>query len=147
MTKSRALAGACGWTRREAAGAVALRANHWLGLAAAPTFAVMAFLAALPGAGPAETLCPAARGAPLPGGMATMYVLMAVFHLTPWLRLIESATRRTESRPRPVPRTPPFMGYPDPVAPEQRSDHRRVDDRDRDTSRRPPRATLGAASL
>lgn len=47
----------------------------WLSLAAAPTFAAMALLTAMTGT--------AHDGA----GMPTMYLLMALFHLAPWLKL------------------------------------------------------------
>jgi hypothetical protein len=62
----------------------------WLSLAAAPTFAFMALLTAVPGGGPLDTLCSAAPGASPFGGMALMYLLMSAFHLGPWLRLISS---------------------------------------------------------
>jgi hypothetical protein len=58
----------------------------WLSLAAAPTFAIMALLAAVTGSGPLESLCSAAAS-PV-GGMVPMYLLMSAFHLPPWLRLI-----------------------------------------------------------
>lgn len=51
-----------------------------LGLTAAPTFAVMAALSALPGG---EAMC----ASPF-NGMGMMYGLMALFHLAPWLRLV-----------------------------------------------------------
>ena len=61
----------------------ALDAGGWLGLAAAPTFALMAW--AVAGAMP---ICASAPG-PLPvDGMAWMYLLMSLFHLPPWLRLV-----------------------------------------------------------
>lgn len=64
------------------------RAAGWLGLAAAPTFGVMALLAGALDSGAPDMLCSAAHhGSPL-GGMATMYVLMGVFHFPPWLRLV-----------------------------------------------------------
>ena len=61
-------------------------AAGWLRLAAAPTFAVMAVLSALPG-GASEAIC-STQGVPLLGGMTPMYVLMSVFHAPPWLNLI-----------------------------------------------------------
>ncbi|WP_081750600.1 hypothetical protein [Paracoccus pantotrophus] len=58
-------------------------AAGWLALAAAPCFAVMAWITA---ASPA--LCLSGPG-PLPlDGMTTMYLLMSLFHLPPWLRLV-----------------------------------------------------------
>jgi len=61
------------------------RAADWLSLAAAPTFAIMALLTALSGLGPARTICSAGPGSPA-AGMTAMYLLMAGFHLSPWLR-------------------------------------------------------------
>jgi len=66
--------------------AAASGAAGWLGLAAAPTFAVMALLACLPGAG-ADMMCSAAHGVSPLSGMVPMYVLMSAFHLAPWLKL------------------------------------------------------------
>ena len=60
---------------------------EWLSLAAAPTFAAMAVATAV-GGGPADMLCSAVPGSPL-GGMTAMYLLMAAFHLSPWLRRTE----------------------------------------------------------
>jgi hypothetical protein len=73
---------------RPAASGAALRTADWLNLAAAPTFAVMALLTAVPGDGPLDALCAAARGASPLGGMTVMYLLMSAFHAAPWLRLI-----------------------------------------------------------
>ena len=70
--------------------AAALGAAGWLGLAAAPTFAVMALLTAMPGGGAPDVLCSAAGASPL-GGMIPMYLLMSAFHSAPWLRLIAKA--------------------------------------------------------
>jgi hypothetical protein len=67
-------------------------ADRWLSLAAAPTFAVMALLTAMPGGGPMDILCSAAGASPL-GGMIPMYLLMSAFHSAPWLRLIAKAWR------------------------------------------------------
>ena len=81
-------------TQRETAGAcagsenpTALGATGWLGLAASPTFALMALTGVL-GSGPLDMLCSAAHG-PL-GGMVPMYLLMSAFHSAPWLKLISS---------------------------------------------------------
>ncbi len=59
-----------------------------LSLAAAPTFAIMALLTVIQGDGMQGMVCAAARNASPLTGMATMYLLMAAFHLAPWLRLI-----------------------------------------------------------
>lgn len=58
---------------------------RFLALAAAPTFAVMALIAAI---GPADMLCATMQGPFSLGGMVPMYALMSAFHLAPWLRLI-----------------------------------------------------------
>jgi hypothetical protein len=71
-------------------------AADWLSLAAAPTFAFMALLTAVPGGGPLDMLCSATPGASPFSGMVLMYLLMSAFHLGPWLRLI--ANRRTQRR-------------------------------------------------
>jgi hypothetical protein len=60
---------------------------RWLGLAATPTFAIMAVLTAVLGEGPANMLCGAGHGSLL-GGMVPMYLLMSAFHSAAWLRLI-----------------------------------------------------------
>jgi hypothetical protein len=67
-----------------------LGAAGWLGLAAAPIFAVMALLMALPGGDAPDMLCAALQHASPLGGMAPMYVLMSAFHSAPWLKLISS---------------------------------------------------------
>jgi hypothetical protein len=66
------------------------RGADWLCLAAAPTFAIMALLMALPGAGPPDMLCAAAQHASPLSGMAAMYWLMSAFHAAPWLKLASS---------------------------------------------------------
>ena len=68
-------------------------AADWLSLAAAPTFAFMALLTAVPGGGPLDMLC---SGASPFSGMVLMYLLMSAFHLGPWLRLL--AGRRRQRR-------------------------------------------------
>ena len=72
--------------------AAAPGAADWLGLAAAPTFAVMALLTSVLGEG-TDMMCSAAPGVSQLGGMVPMYVLMSAFHSAPWLRLISG--RRT----------------------------------------------------
>ncbi len=63
-------------------------AAAWLGLAAAPSFAAMALLTGLGGGGMAEMPCLGMPHASPLSGMTAMYVLMGVFHLGPWLRLV-----------------------------------------------------------
>ena len=60
-------------------------AARWLGYAASPTFTAMAAIAA----GDAHHLPLCGQGIDsLPiGGMTAMYLLMALFHLSPWLSL------------------------------------------------------------
>jgi hypothetical protein len=72
-------------------------ADRWLSLAAAPTFALMALLSAIPGGGPPDIFCSAAH-ASLLGGMIPMYLLMSAFHLAPWLKLIARASRNPVKR-------------------------------------------------
>ncbi|WP_407119957.1 hypothetical protein [Bradyrhizobium sp. STM 3561] len=62
---------------------------RWLGLAATPTFAVMALLTVVLGDGAANMLCGAGQGSLL-GGMVPMYLLMSAFHSAAWLRLISN---------------------------------------------------------
>jgi hypothetical protein len=69
--------------------------SGFLSLAAAPTFAAMALLSARPGGGPLEALCSAAHDASPLSGMVAMYVLMSVFHLAPWLKLIAGRSRHS----------------------------------------------------
>jgi hypothetical protein len=59
---------------------------RWLGLAATPTFALMALLTGVLGS-PADMLCAAGHGSLL-GGMVPMYLLMSAFHSAAWLRLV-----------------------------------------------------------
>jgi hypothetical protein len=66
----------------------ALGANGWLGLAAAPTFAVMALLIGINGGSMPDMLRSATQDASPLTGMVPMYLLMSVFHLAPWLKLI-----------------------------------------------------------
>jgi hypothetical protein len=65
-------------------------AADWLGLAATPTFAMMAVLAAISG-GPPDMLCAAMQGSSALSGMVLMYALMGAFHVGPWLKLIAAA--------------------------------------------------------
>jgi hypothetical protein len=67
--------------------AAALGAADWLGLAAAPTFALMALLTHVLG-GDADMMCSAAQSVSPLSGMVPMYLLMSAFHSAPWLKLI-----------------------------------------------------------
>jgi hypothetical protein len=69
----------------------------WLGIAAAPTFAAMAIITSLPGGDGMVTICGVESS--FLGGMAPMYLLMSVFHLTPWLKLIGDRFSRKRRRP------------------------------------------------
>jgi hypothetical protein len=81
---------ASGAIRQESGHAPALGAADWLGLAAAPTFAIMALLTSVLGGGPPDMLCAAAHEASPLSGMVPMYLLMSGFHTPPWLKLISS---------------------------------------------------------
>ncbi len=76
--------GACAGNGR----APTLGAIDWLYLAAAPTFAVMALLTGVIDASAPSMLCSGAQDASPLTGMVPMYVLMSVFHSSPWLRLM-----------------------------------------------------------
>jgi hypothetical protein len=64
----------------------------WLGLAASPTFALMAWIAA----NDATSIAFCSSGSrTLPtDGMTAMYVLMSLFHLSPWLKLASGQPRQ-----------------------------------------------------
>lgn len=59
-----------------------------LSLAAAPTFAAMAVLAAIHGGEMPAMPCSAAGARSPLTGMAAMYLLMGALHLAPWLELM-----------------------------------------------------------
>jgi hypothetical protein len=65
-----------------------LRPADWLSLGAAPTLIFMATLTAILDGGAHEVFCSAASHTSALGGMAPMYMMMSVFHLVPWLKLI-----------------------------------------------------------
>ena len=65
----------------------------WLCLAASPTFALMAWIAA--NDAPPMALCSSGSSILPVGGMTAMYLLMSLFHLSPWLKL---ASRRPWAR-------------------------------------------------
>lgn len=73
-----------GSARSESRRATTFGAADWLYLAAAPTFAIMALLG---GNAPQATCLGMASASPL-SGMGLMYLLMSIFHLAPWMKLV-----------------------------------------------------------
>jgi hypothetical protein len=67
--------------------AIARVPSDWLGLAAAPAFAMMALSTVCLGGG-MEPLCSATGHGSLWSGMVPMYLMMGAVHSAPWLRLI-----------------------------------------------------------
>ena len=67
-----------------------------LGLAAAPTFASMAWISAV--GSPGASMCSATSAALPIDDMALMYLLMGLFHLSPWLKLLSAGARRRDIR-------------------------------------------------
>ena len=59
---------------------------RWLALAASPTFVAMALWTGFVEGDRADMICSAARPDTPLSGMVLMYLLMATFHLGPWLR-------------------------------------------------------------
>ena len=84
--------------RSEAASSVA----GWLGLAATPTFAMMAVITYLSRDEAAMLLCSAVHGKSSLSGMIPMYLLMSAFHSTPWLSLIARWRKVTVSARKPA---------------------------------------------
>ena len=78
-------------------GSASLGAAGWLRLFAAPTFSLMALLTLFADDGKAMPICTQAGEPALLSGMAAMYLLMAIFHLAPWLQLV-TETRRVSPR-------------------------------------------------
>ena len=120
---------ASGAIRHESGHAPALGAADWLGLAVAPTFAIMALLTGV-GGGPPDMLCSAAQAASPVSGMVPMYLLMSAFHSAPWLKLI-SSRRSGALRPRrvgpPARRRWPIATDADPeTSTEPRAGHGRI---------------------
>lgn len=64
----------------------------WLSLMAAPTFALMAWITAI--GSPGMAMCQAAPSWMPVNDMALMYLLMSLFHLSPWLRLLSPRSQR-----------------------------------------------------
>ena len=63
-------------------------AAGWLGLAAAPTFVIMALLTGIHSRNMPDMLCSHTQGASSLTGMVSMYLLMSAFHSASWLKLI-----------------------------------------------------------
>lgn len=76
-----------GCERAGSGGEAGIHPADLLHLAAAPTFALIAVLTGIFGRGAHDGLCSAAGAWPL-SGMVPMYLLMCIFHMMPWLRLI-----------------------------------------------------------
>jgi len=86
MTGTHPACAAAGASCDDEGTAAAVGLAKWLGLAATPTFAIMALWSGL-GGSPMDGLCWSGHGAPL-DGMVTMYLLMSAFHSPLWLKLI-----------------------------------------------------------
>jgi hypothetical protein len=71
----------------------------WLGFLAAPTFAAMAALTLMVGGNAMRVMC--GVDAPPIARMDAMYLLMSIFHLAPWLKLIANRTSYKKGRPTP----------------------------------------------
>jgi hypothetical protein len=80
-------------------GDTASGAAGWLGLAAAPTFAIMALWTGLLSGQP-DILCMGMQDASPLNGMALMYSLMSAFHLGPWLKQISRQGSRARGSSR-----------------------------------------------
>jgi hypothetical protein len=63
-------------------------ATGWLALAASPTFALMAWISA--NDPPSMAFCSSGSDFLPLDGMTVMYLLMSLFHLSPWLKLASS---------------------------------------------------------
>lgn len=84
---------ACASIDHQSSDAASLGTVDRLGLAAAPTFAIMGLLTGAFGGGPMDMLCSATHGTFPLNGMALMYGLMSVFHSPPWLKWIARCRR------------------------------------------------------
>ena len=84
--------------------------------AAAPTFAMMALLTGVMDSGRTDVLCAAMRAASPMAGMTSMYVLMSVFHLGPWMKLVTRRHKVRVERYSPTTRSPATGGSGDLVS-------------------------------
>lgn len=85
--------------RRTGGHATAFGAADWLHLAAAPAFALMALLTAMPTGDMHLMTCMGMTGASPLNSMSFMYLLMSAFRAAPWVRL---AARRKRAKPKPA---------------------------------------------
>jgi hypothetical protein len=76
----------------ESRNAATLGAADRLGLAAAPSFAIMALLTGVLGGGKMAMICAVAQEPSSLDGMVPMYLLMSGLHFAPWLKLLEATT-------------------------------------------------------
>jgi hypothetical protein len=72
--------------------------TQWLRLAAAPAFVFMALSTLVLDNDAPNALCSPGSGSVF-SGMAPMYLLMAVFHLAPWLKLMPWRQTKPDSFP------------------------------------------------
>ena len=70
------------------------RALQLLSFAPTPTFALLGLLSASQEGSLASLVCSAGHGSSPLTGMVSMYLLMSVFHSTPWIRMIAQASAR-----------------------------------------------------
>ncbi|WP_306460450.1 hypothetical protein [Brucella cytisi] len=73
------------------------KASGWIGLAATPTFALMAWISASGSHG--MTMCSDASTFAAVNSMAVMYVLMSLFHLSPWMKLFAARFQLPNTKP------------------------------------------------
>ncbi|MHC5231958.1 hypothetical protein [Brucella sp. LJL56] len=71
-------------------------ATSWIGLAATPTFALMAWISAV--GSQDMTMCSGASTFFPVNDMAVMYALMSLFHLTPWTKLFAARLQRPNTQ-------------------------------------------------
>lgn len=73
------------------------KASGWIGLAATPTFALMAWISA---SGSQDIMmCSGASTFAAVNSMAVMYVLMSLFHLSPWMKLFAARFQLPNTKP------------------------------------------------